>query len=149
MARLGALALPFLTVWLAAAAAPEEPAGGDWLVGEAVSREFAAKTLSGTYRGGEGWRESYNADHTLSYLDSRGPMTGHWSTEGKTFCTIYNEVSTGGCYAVRRLSANCYEFTFVTYSVEEARSAPLPATDWHARGWRIEAPSTCNDSLTS
>ena len=36
-------------------------------------------------------------------------MTGRWSVVADTFCTIYDGSKTGGCFRVRRVSANCYE----------------------------------------
>jgi hypothetical protein len=119
------------------------------LTGSAVVAEFSGKALTGLYRDGEHWNETYNADHTLDYSDPRATMTGTWMTSGNTFCTFYNEADTGGCFEIKRIGSNCYEFVFVTRSEEEARTAPSPTFDWDARGWRTEAPATCEDGLTS
>ena len=38
---------------------------------------------------------------------------GHWSVASGTFCTIYDDDPTGGCFRVQKTGANCFEFYFV------------------------------------
>ena len=117
--------------------------------GDRLADTFSGLTYAGHYRDGEAWTERYRDDHSLAYRDEQGEMIGDWSIAGRTFCTIYRDSPTGGCFLIVQSSRNCFEFYFVARLPDEAALvSELPAA-WDARGWRTDLPSTCTGALTS
>ena len=118
-----------------------------WMTDADLNQTFRGITIDGTYANGLTFRERYGEDGSVDYRESDGrTLTGHWSVVAGAFCTIYTLSGTGGCFRVRRLSANCFTFYFQARSeAEVARPEPgKPA--WTARGWRIDQPATCNET---
>ena len=113
---------------------------------DGVRAEITAKKLTGYYSDGLPWTETYFADTSISYQDRQFNWSGTWSFRGPAFCTFYNRGANGGCWLVRKISGNCYEFYIA--SGEPAIESPLPhiaPRHWTARGWRTEATSTCEE----
>ncbi len=105
---------------------------------------FAGKTLDGAYASGLKFTETYMPGGGITYSDSRLQATGRWHVSSQGFCTFYDgsDDMSGGCFAARKVSANCFEF----YLTESQESGPLPhgqPTPYVAQGWYPEKPSTC------
>ncbi|WP_273890627.1 hypothetical protein, partial [Serratia marcescens] len=79
---------------------------------DALKVAFANKTIQGLYASGRAFTETYKADGAISYQERNVDYRGHWSLQAGTFCTIYDSDPTGGCYQVKQVSDNCYEFYF-------------------------------------
>jgi len=103
---------------------------------------FRGQSIDGHYDDGDTFQETYRADGSVSYRDTRRTSGGKWSVQAGTFCTIYDGDPAGGCYRVRRQSENCFEFFFVARTEAEARRDPRKPA-WTARGWFSGKPSTC------
>lgn len=114
-----------------------------WMSDAELEQAFAGKTIDGAYASGLTFTESYLANGKLDYREPGRHMTGHWSVIEGTFCTIYTQTPTGGCYRVRRMSTNCYEFYFAASDDQEAAEGGNERASWTARGWVIDRPSTC------
>jgi hypothetical protein len=111
-------------------------------MGEADLRaSLGGKHIAGHYRTGRAFTEAYNADGSLLYNDDERHSDGHWSVTNGTFCTIYSEDPSGGCFRVKRHGDNCFEFYFVART-EEGTAKP-DAPSWTARGWVEGAKDTC------
>ena len=89
------------------------------------------------------WSETYRADGTLAYADTMRAMTGSWMVRGAAFCTFYEKGSEGGCWSLRRTSANCYEFR-AAKPQGVAKATPPVGPSWAALGWLRDKPSTCS-----
>ena len=98
------------------------PAGAieSWMDETAIREAFAGKTIQGNYASGKAFTEIYRADGSIEYRERGVEYRGHWSLQAGTFCTIYHSDPTGGCYQVRQVSSNCYEFYFVARTEEQA-----------------------------
>lgn len=114
-----------------------------WMTEAEMKEVLAGKTLDGTYRSGRTFTETYRPDGRLHYRDDNRASAGHWSVTAGTFCTIYDEDPTGGCYRVHREGANCYEFFFVARTENQASTPGTPS--WTARAWISGEKSTCVD----
>lgn len=118
-----------------------------WMTEDEMRAAFGGKTLDGHYQGGRTFTETYRADGSLRYRDELRASNGHWSVTAGTFCTIYDEDSTGGCFRVHREGANCYEFYFVARTEEKAKEPGTPS--WTARAWHTGEKSTCVDGANA
>ena len=118
-----------------------------WMSDERLKAAFDGQTIDGQYADGRTFREQYANDGALDYREDKPPrrLRGHWSIIKQRFCTIYENSSTGGCYRVRQVSANCFEFYFETRTEEEARRSTLRKPTWTARAWRTDSVSTCEE----
>ncbi len=118
-----------------------------WMSDQALRAAFAGRTIAGRYVDGRTFRESYARDGGLTYSEPRlfQSWRGRWSIIRGRFCTIYDNSGTGGCYRVRRVSRNCFEFFFETRTEEEARRSTLRRPTWTARAWRAEMIATCRE----
>lgn len=115
-----------------------------WMTDADLTATFAGRDIAGEYENGDAFQETYAADGSVRYADAHRASSGKWSVRAGTFCTIYDDDPAGGCYRVRKASANCFEFHFVARTEEEAGTAPgKPA--WTARGWFPGKPKTCVD----
>lgn len=125
------------------AAAPPTGAVEKWMTEDELRTAFSAKTLDGHYRDKRTFSETYRADGSLRYRDEMRASNGHWSVTAGTFCTIYDEDPTGGCFRVHREGVNCYEFYYVARTEEQAKEPGTPS--WTARAWLASEKSTCVD----
>lgn len=118
-----------------------------WMTEAELRASFAAAEISGTYVDGRTFSEQYKKDGTLSYDEPSRKVnwSGHWSVVRGRFCTIYKQVGTGGCFRVRKVSYNCFEFYFDTRTEEEARQSTESNPRWTARAWRTDRVSTCQE----
>ncbi len=118
------------------------PALAGWMSDERLVATFAGRSIDGAYENGDAFHESYAAGGSVTYRDGRRTSRGKWSVRAGTFCTIYDDDPSGGCYRVRQESENCFEFHFVARTEVEAERDPRKP-DWTARGWFPDKPSTC------
>jgi hypothetical protein len=119
----------------------------DWMAAADLKATFAGTTITGHYADGRPFKESYAKNGRLKYVEKLNHRTqvGHWSVIAGSFCTIYDLNPTGGCFRVRRHSANCFEFYFLTRTETQARRPEPGRPSWTARAWRVDRPSTCNE----
>lgn len=116
-----------------------------WMDEAAMRAAFAGKTIQGNYASGRAFTETYRADGGIDYRERDVAYVGHWSLQGGTFCTIYHSDPTGGCYQVRQVSDNCYEFYFVTRTEAQAAERDLSRPAWTARAAVSDRDATCTD----
>jgi hypothetical protein len=112
-----------------------------WMSERELRATFGGKDIDGHYPNGETFSESYKTGGRIYYRDTVRTTGGRWSVVNGTFCTIYDDDPTGGCYRVMKSGDNCYEFYFVARTEEEARTPRSP--DWTARGWLRSEAATC------
>jgi hypothetical protein len=117
--------------------------GIPWMSEQELSATFAGHTIDGHYPGGRAFTETYASSGRVDYRDDLKATGGRWSITDGTFCTIYDNDPTGGCFRVLRSGPNCFEFYFVARTEEEARQPRSP--DWTARGWLTGESSTCTE----
>lgn len=126
-------------------AAPEPGAANTiWMSDAELTATFGGRSIAGEYENGDRFEETYAESGAVTYRDARRTSGGQWSVRAGTFCTIYDNDASGGCYRVRQPSKNCFEFHFVARTVSEAEEAPRKP-DWTARGWFPDSPTTCVD----
>ncbi len=137
----------FVCLSTAALAAINAEGNDLWMTNARLQAMFAGKTIVGQYVDGREFREQYAADGSLEYVDpaKARQLSGHWSIIKHRFCTIYDGNSTGGCFRVRQVSDNCFEFYFEARTEEEVRGSSLRHPTWTARAWRTESVSTCQE----
>ena len=123
-------------------------ASGPWMDETQLRTAFAGKTIQGHYASGTAFTETYKADGGIEYKERNVEYVGHWSLQAGSFCTIYHSDPTGGCYQVRQISANCYEFYFVTRTEIEAAERDLGRPSWTARAAVSDRDATCSDKPT-
>lgn len=112
-----------------------------WMSDADLEKTFAGKTIVGIYPSGRGFVETFDIGGRVDYRDDRRRVFGRWSVTARTFCTIYEGDASGGCFLVRRMSENCFEFYFAARS---NRQDPRPEDpSWSAQAWLLDAPSTC------
>lgn len=131
-----------------ALAARADALDGAWLSAEDARAELIGYAMQGYYQDGERWTDAYARDGSIAYTDERVTWTGEWLFQGNVFCTFYNDRVDGGCYLMRQLSRNCFEYVIVP---NDWRGPDLPegsSDTWFARGWRSEHPSTCDELPT-
>jgi hypothetical protein len=147
MTRIGFVAAVFVGVvmgTLSTAKALERRADV-WMSEADIRREMVGHAMKGYYRDGVRWVDDYSRDGAIAYHDDRNTWTGKWSFQGNVFCTFYEGGSIGGCYLVRQLSANCFDFIVVPDDWRGPDLAPGTPASWLARGWRGEEASTCEE----
>lgn len=112
-----------------------------------LRKSLGDATISGQYVDARSFSEHYKSDGSLRYREFEGKAkyTGRWSIVRDRFCTIYDQTDTGGCFRVRRVSDNCFEFFFDSRTEAEARSSTLRNPTWTARAWRTDRVSTCEE----
>lgn len=125
------------TAWAAVTVA--EPG---WLSEAEMQQAFAGTTLEGRYGNGRPFTESYHHDGRIEYQERGNIVRGRWSLESGTFCTIYDVDPTGGCYRVKKVKANCFEFYFVARTQQQAREDQRDPS-WTARGSVSGRPGSC------
>ena len=116
-----------------------------WMDETSMRAAFGGKTIQGHYASGKAFTEIYLADGGIEYREKGIEYRGHWSLKAGSFCTIYHSDPTGGCYQVRQVSDNCYEFYFVTRTEAEAAEKDLGRPAWTARAAVSDRDATCSD----
>lgn len=114
-----------------------------WMTDAELRSAFSGRTLDGAYQSGRTFTETYRGDGRLRYRDDARASDGHWSVKSGTFCTIYDDDPSGGCFRVHREGGNCYEFYFVARTEEQAGHPRTPS--WTARAWVSSDKNTCVD----
>ena len=133
-------ALIAMTSVVAASAATA--ADGTWMSEPDMRTTFTGVTLEGKYGSGRPFSEVYEKDGKLQYREAATSIGGRWSVRAGTFCTIYDNDPTGGCYRVKKVGGNCYEFYFVARTERQAeKDQKRPA--WTARGSVVGRPGIC------
>lgn len=114
---------------------------------ERLQAAFSGQTILGQYADGRAFREQFATDGSLDYVEKAPPrhLRGHWSIIKQRFCTIYANSGTGGCYRVRQVSDNCFEFYFEWRTEAEVRQSTPRQPTWTARAWRSTHISTCEE----
>jgi len=124
-----------------------EREGAAWLSGKDIERTFSGRTLKGHYADKRPFEETYKPDGGLVYEEPFRRLTrGRWSVRADAFCTIYETDPTGGCYRVRRVGPNCWEFYFIARTEELAEENP-GRPSWTARGWYRDQPASCREMV--
>jgi hypothetical protein len=138
-----------VTLLVTPTADAEPPAAeqAEWMGEAEIRAALAGAAIDGHYASGRTFTESYRADGRLTYREPARQSQGHWSVQSGAFCTIYEGDPTGGCYRVRRVGPNCFEFYFVARTEEQARQDPRDPS-WTARGWVNSQPATCRDGAS-
>jgi hypothetical protein len=131
----------FLSGLAAAAAAASQEA--PWMSETDLRSTFAGQTIDGHYPNGSTFTETYDGTGRIDYRDTMRSSGGRWSIVEGTFCTIYDDDPTGGCFRVIKSGTNCFEFYFVARTEDEASRPRSP--DWTARGWLADRNSTCTE----
>jgi hypothetical protein len=116
-----------------------------WMSEDEMRVAFGGKTIQGNYASGKSFTETYKADGAIEYSERNVQYRGHWSLQAGTFCTIYHSDPTGGCYQVRRVSENCYEFYFVARTEHQAATEGPGRPAWTARAAVSDRTATCQD----
>lgn len=140
MLCLGAAAA--LVVLAPAAIAGQAAAEDSWMVDEELRATFTGVTLEGKYGSGRPFTEVYGSDGSLEYREAATEIGGKWSVRAGTFCTIYDNDPTGGCYRVRQVGGNCFEFYFVARTEAQAET-DQKRPSWTARGSIVGKPGIC------
>lgn len=129
-----------LASMISAAVAAEEP----WMNEVDMTAAFSGVTLEGKYGSGRPFSEIYRKDGSLEYREAATVIGGRWSVEAGAFCTIYDNDPSGGCYRVKKVAGNCYEFYFVARTQQQAQSDPKRPS-WTARGSVVGKPGICSE----
>ncbi|MGD9668631.1 MAG: hypothetical protein AB7U75_06185 [Hyphomicrobiaceae bacterium] len=115
---------------------------GPWMSEDEMHATFTGVTLEGKYGSGRPFSEIYQKDGSLEYREAANLISGKWSVQAGTFCTIYDNDPSGGCYRVKKVGGNCYEFYFVARTEQQVQADPKrPA--WTARGSVVGKPGIC------
>lgn len=133
-----------VVLFSAALAATKAPAiaSETWLLEAELREAFTGVTLDGKYGSGKPFTESYGRDGRIEYRERGTIIAGKWSILSGSLCTIYDTDPTGGCYRVKKVGSNCYEFYFVARTEQQARTEQgRPA--WTARGSVQGRDGTC------
>ncbi len=118
-----------------------------WMSDNDLSQQFRGVEIDGHYASGRTFSEAYRRDGRLEYRERDRETRGRWSVEAGSFCTIYDMDSSGGCYRVKRVGRNCFEFYFVARTEDQARLDPNKPS-WTARGWIKSETATCADGAS-
>jgi hypothetical protein len=142
-----AVMLAWISPHAIAAADPVQPppAATVWMAESELSGTFGGKTIQGHYASGAQFTEIYRADGGIEYRERSRQYAGHWSVQAGTFCTIYQSDPTGGCYRVRQVSENCYEFYYVARTEFDAANDVTIRPSWTARAAVADRPATCDE----
>jgi hypothetical protein len=102
---------------------------------------FEGHSVSGAYVEGKPFRETYAVSGAIDYWDSDVTTTGQWSVANDLLCTFYAGLN-GGCFRVRRISSNCFDYYTATTEPPSA-TPPAETAFYTARGALTHLPSTC------
>lgn len=112
-----------------------------WMNDGELKKTFRGKTIAGLYPSGRGFVETYTRSGRVYYRDDLRRVSGRWSVSSGNFCTLYDGDNSGGCYVVRRVGKNCFEFYFNSPDDTSNQRPEEPA--WTAQAWLTDTPSTC------
>lgn len=133
----------FLIAALVLAAAPVLARADDdkrRFLGDAEIRaDVVGHDFKGYYTTGKPWAEDYDASGSLKYREPNIDIAGYWTLSEGVFCTFYRQQLGGGCWRVRRVSENCFEF----YGASQGPGRTATDTGWTARGWKTKEAPTC------
>jgi hypothetical protein len=118
-------------------------AGGPWLSRAEVRSKIIGHAMNGYYRNAEAWVDDYSANGEVKYEGDNNTWTGKWTFQGDVLCTFYNDGADGGCFLMRQVSSNCYEYVIVPNDYAGSSLPPDASDDWFARGWQSENTATC------
>lgn len=116
-----------------------------WMGAEELKLAFNGVTIDGHYSDGRHFTERYRDDSGLEYYEGPREVSGHWSVVSDTFCTIYANDPSGGCFRVARVGSNCFEFYFVARTEDQVRKREDGKPGWTARGWVKGRKATCQE----
>ena len=116
-------------------------AEGPWMDEADLKTTFSGQTIAGLYPSGRMFVETYHRGGRVAYRDDVRNVGGRWGVKASSFCTIYDGDASGGCYSVRRMGENCFEFYFLARTDSESRRPEEP--NWTAQAWLSNKPSTC------
>lgn len=108
---------------------------GQWLTSADITYMLVGRDISGFYQNGARFSETYRRVGKIEYRDDASRLQGSWSQKGDQFCTLYDK-SPGGCYRMKLLGPNCFEY----WLVDEKGAM---ASSWIARGWQVKYTPTC------
>ncbi len=111
-------------------------ASSPWLNGKDLAYVFAGREVNGVYANGATFVETYHRDGSITYIDTQQSLKGNWKIDGEQFCTTYDG-GPGGCYTVKKLSENCFEYWLADSNSVE--------TGWLARASQSKYPDTCKN----
>jgi hypothetical protein len=111
----------------------------DFLDDAEIRRDVVGGDFSGHYADGKPWQELYRTDEKLTYSEAGQTIEGYWTLKSGTFCTLYRYAISGGCWRLKRIGANCFEF----YDIGGPGNDVAPRTRWTAKGWRKDKAPTC------
>jgi hypothetical protein len=122
-------------------------ADDDWMTVADIKSIFTGQTVTGLYVWRVVFTETYHPDGGTTYWDPmNGADEGNWHVSKQGFCTFY-ENEKGGCFALRKLSENCFE----DYAVESQKTGPLKPEErkpFVSQFWLTSRPSTCQASVS-
>ncbi len=121
---------------------------GWWMNEKQLKGVFAGQLVHGHYANGLTFKERYEDNGRVDYRETGLRHSGRWSVTAGTFCTIYDDNRSGGCFRVRRHSANCFEFYFVARTEAQAEVPDRGKPAWTARAWIADKASTCTEDVT-
>ncbi|HEY1243380.1 MAG TPA: hypothetical protein VGF29_00980 [Hyphomicrobiaceae bacterium] len=119
---------------------------------DALRAEVVGKTRDGYFRGsGKTWTATHLPNGRSEFAYDGRTWSGHWTVRRRVFCSFGEErvpagLAPGGCWSAVKLSANCYEYYLVYPGKDAGAGEGWTDTQWYARGWRREEPSTCSVS---
>ena len=117
------------------------------LDGPGIITAFEGHSVHGAYVEGLPFRETYQLGGAIEYWEPGVNTSGQWSVVNGLFCTFY-EALNGGCFQVKRLSQNCFDYFTATTEIPNSttlREEPV----FTARGALSHMPSTCPRDLQS
>lgn len=105
-----------------------------WLEDRDLTYVLSGREVRGAYANGAPFQETYHSDGRISYSDSESTLKGKWTIQDQQVCTEYQN-GPGGCFMVKMLGKNCFEYYLVTNGT--------PAPTWIARASQSKYPATC------
>ncbi|NOU08341.1 MAG: hypothetical protein HOO99_19375 [Hyphomicrobiaceae bacterium] len=111
----------------------------DFLDDAEIKRDVVGSDFAGHYADGRPWQEHYHVDEKLVYTEAGRSVDGYWTLKEGMFCTLYRGALSGGCWRLKRIGTNCFEF----YDAGAADRGAAARRLWTARGWRKEMAPTC------
>jgi hypothetical protein len=138
----------FLAACASLASAPSTATEMPWMSQEAMRADFIGETLRGHYHDGSPWTASYGGSGRYDVREGELRAVGNWYFRDRAFCFLYGPPAwplEERCVATVKVGANCYEFHLVWPNdrLPDDGTSFRPETRWHSRGWRRNAPPTC------